>query len=67
MKQLNSISRQALEPPIKGKRGSARWAAALLLLPPPLQEFIRVGYYVNTDYADEALREDPPDTLEVDK
>ena len=41
--------------------------AALLLLPPPLQEFIRVGYYVNTDYADEALREDPPDTLEVDK
>jgi histone chaperone ASF1 len=25
------------------------------------QEFIRVGYYVNTDYGDEKLREDPPE------
>jgi len=25
------------------------------------QEFIRVGYYVNTDYDDEKLREDPPE------
>ncbi|KDD75923.1 ASF1-like histone chaperone [Helicosporidium sp. ATCC 50920] len=25
------------------------------------QEFLRVGYYVNTEYVDEALREDPPE------
>ena len=24
------------------------------------KEFIRVGYYVNNDYTDEALRENPP-------
>jgi histone chaperone ASF1 len=24
------------------------------------KEFVRVGYYVNNEYADEALREDPP-------
>ncbi len=32
-----------------------------------LQEFIRVGYYVNTEYVDEVLRDDPPDNPEVDK
>ena len=32
-----------------------------------LQEFIRVGYYVSTEYTDETLRDDPPDTPEVDK
>jgi len=31
------------------------------------QEFIRVGYYVNNEYTDEALREDPPDNPIVDK
>lgn len=30
-------------------------------------EFIRVGYYVNTDYADEALREDPPEQPQLDR
>eukprot|EP00128_Syssomonas_multiformis_P012161 Colp12_sorted_trinity150504_noHs@26490 len=28
------------------------------------QEFIRVGYYVNNDYKDEALRENPPKDIE---
>lgn len=31
------------------------------------QEFIRVGYYVNNEYADEALREEPPATPQIDK
>lgn len=31
------------------------------------QEFIRVGYYVNTDYADAALRDDAPDAPAIDK
>lgn len=31
------------------------------------QEFIRVGYYVNNEYTDEALREDPPETPIVEK
>ncbi|KAI9350796.1 histone chaperone ASF1B [Obelidium mucronatum] len=31
------------------------------------KEFIRVGYYVNTDYKDEGLRENPPATIEFDK
>jgi histone chaperone ASF1 len=30
-------------------------------------EFIRVGYYVNNEYADEALREDPPATVRLDR
>eukprot|EP00054_Salpingoeca_dolichothecata_P015044 m.85883 g.85883 ORF g.85883 m.85883 type:complete len:219 (+) comp21293_c0_seq2:100-756(+) len=30
------------------------------------QEFIRVGYYVNTDYADPGLRENPPPVPIVD-
>lgn len=30
------------------------------------QEFIRVGYYVNNEYADEALREDPPSEPDID-
>lgn len=31
------------------------------------QEFIRVGYYVNNDYDDEQLREEPPPKVLVDK
>lgn len=31
------------------------------------QEFIRVGYYVNNDYADEQLREEPTPTVQLDK
>lgn len=31
------------------------------------QEFIRVGYYVNTDYLEEELRDDPPDSPELEK
>lgn len=31
------------------------------------QEFIRVGYYVNNDYEDEHLREEPPPKVLIDK
>ena len=31
------------------------------------QEFIRVGYYVNNDYDDEQLREEPPQKVLVDR
>ncbi|KAF5735376.1 histone chaperone ASF1B [Tripterygium wilfordii] len=31
------------------------------------QEFIRVGYYVNNDYDDDRLREEPPPKLLIDK
>lgn len=31
------------------------------------QEFIRVGYYVNNDYDDEQLREEPPTKVLIDK
>ncbi|KAI9490316.1 histone chaperone [Zychaea mexicana] len=31
------------------------------------KEFVRVGYYVNNEYVDEALRENPPDQVQVDK
>ena len=31
------------------------------------QEFVRVGYYVNNDYDDEQLREEPPQKVLVDK
>mmetsp|Transcript_13070 Transcript_13070/g.15773 ORF Transcript_13070/g.15773 Transcript_13070/m.15773 type:complete len:234 (-) Transcript_13070:899-1600(-) len=31
------------------------------------KEFIRVGYYVNNDYDDEELRENPPDTVQLDR
>ena len=31
------------------------------------QEFIRVGYYVNNEYADEALREAPPATVDIER
>ncbi|XP_057864550.1 probable histone chaperone ASF1A [Cryptomeria japonica] len=31
------------------------------------QEFIRVGYYVNNDYVDEQLREEPPQKVLLDK
>ncbi|RCI02350.1 Histone chaperone asf1 [Rhizopus stolonifer] len=31
------------------------------------QEFVRVGYYVNNEYKDEALRENPPEQVIVDK
>ena len=30
-------------------------------------EFIRVGYYVNNEYADEELRENPPETVRLDR
>ncbi|KAG9135947.1 hypothetical protein Leryth_024549 [Lithospermum erythrorhizon] len=31
------------------------------------QEFVRVGYYVNNDYEDEQLREEPPQKVLLDK
>lgn len=31
------------------------------------QEFVRVGYYVNNDYDDEQLREEPPPKVLIDK
>ncbi|CAA7055637.1 unnamed protein product [Microthlaspi erraticum] len=31
------------------------------------QEFVRVGYYVNNDYEDELLREEPPTKVLIDK
>lgn len=31
------------------------------------QEFIRVGYYVNNEYDDEQLREEPPPKVLIDK
>ncbi|KAJ6826018.1 putative histone chaperone ASF1A [Iris pallida] len=31
------------------------------------QEFIRVGYYVNNDYGDEQLREEPPAKVLIDR
>ncbi|KAL8487182.1 hypothetical protein ACS0TY_023279 [Phlomoides rotata] len=31
------------------------------------QEFVRVGYYVNNDYDDEKLKEDPPAKIQIDK
>lgn len=31
------------------------------------QEFIRVGYYVNNDYDDEQLREEPPQKVMIDR
>lgn len=31
------------------------------------QEFIRVGYYVNNDYDDEQLREEPPPRILIDR
>ncbi|KAH9739201.1 DNA ligase 6 [Citrus sinensis] len=30
------------------------------------QEFVRVGYYVNNDYGDEQLREEPPQKVLID-
>ena len=32
-----------------------------------LQEFIRIGYYVNNDYVDEDLRENHPQPAKIDK
>ena len=32
-----------------------------------LQEFIRIGYYVNNDYVDEELRENHPQPAKIDK
>ena len=32
-----------------------------------VQEFLRVGYYAQTEYEDELLRENPPDTPDIDK
>jgi histone chaperone ASF1 len=31
------------------------------------REFVRVGYYVNNSYEDEALNENPPEQPELDK
>ncbi|KAL2233356.1 UNVERIFIED_CONTAM: Histone chaperone ASF1B [Sesamum indicum] len=31
------------------------------------QEFVRVGYYINNDYDDEQLREEPPQKVLIDK
>ena len=31
------------------------------------QEFIRVGYYVNNEYGDEALRENPPPFVAIER
>eukprot|EP01001_Neometanema_parovale_P010813 NODE_7047_length_797_cov_417.925816_g6808_i0.p1 GENE.NODE_7047_length_797_cov_417.925816_g6808_i0~~NODE_7047_length_797_cov_417.925816_g6808_i0.p1 ORF type:complete len:156 (-),score=29.07 NODE_7047_length_797_cov_417.925816_g6808_i0:271-738(-) len=31
------------------------------------QEFIRVGYYVNNDYESEEDRENPPETIQIEK
>ena len=31
------------------------------------QEFIRVGYYVNNEYEDEEMRENPPAQPQTDK
>ena len=31
------------------------------------QEFVRVGYYVNNDYEDEQLREEPPSNFLIDR
>ncbi|KAK6122319.1 hypothetical protein DH2020_043939 [Rehmannia glutinosa] len=31
------------------------------------QEFVRIGYYVNNDYDDEKLREEPPQKVLIDK
>lgn len=31
------------------------------------QEFVRVGYYVNNDYDDEQLREEPPSKVLIDR
>ncbi|KAK4776243.1 hypothetical protein SAY87_024204 [Trapa incisa] len=31
------------------------------------QEFVRVGYYVNNDYENEQLREEPPSKVQIDK
>ncbi len=31
------------------------------------KEFIRIGYYLNNEYEDEAMRENPPETPLLDK
>mmetsp|Transcript_69025 Transcript_69025/g.218312 ORF Transcript_69025/g.218312 Transcript_69025/m.218312 type:complete len:185 (+) Transcript_69025:491-1045(+) len=31
------------------------------------KEFIRVGYYVNNEYIDEELKENPPEVVQIDK
>lgn len=31
------------------------------------QEFVRVGYYVNNDYDDDKLKEEPPQKVLIDK
>lgn len=34
---------------------------------PAVQEFIRVGYYVNSEYTEEELRENPPEVIDIAK
>ena len=31
------------------------------------KEFVRVGYYVNNEYIDEAMRENPPEEVMIDQ
>ena len=31
------------------------------------KEFIRIGYYVNNEYTDEQLKENPPEVPQIDK
>lgn len=31
------------------------------------KEFVRVGYYVNNEYTDEVLRENPPEQVIIDQ
>ncbi|KAG8362888.1 hypothetical protein BUALT_BualtUnG0027600 [Buddleja alternifolia] len=44
-----------------------RWTVLLLTCSYMGQEFVRVGYYVNNDYGDEQLREEPPQKILIDK
>ena len=41
--------------------------ALLLTCSYQAKEFLRVGYYVNVEYADEALREAPPERPVVER
>lgn len=46
--------------PRRGQSSSAGLSA-------PPQEFIRVGYYVNSEYTEEELRENPPEVIDITK
>lgn len=58
------------DPPDAGKLppGDVVGVTALLLTCSyQAKEFLRVGYYVNVEYADEALREAPPERPVVER